>query len=159
MTAAAEFDFSHLEVRAEKVVEYKVNQIETPPGTTRKDTGEMLFHPVLLVTPATEANRPYWSESLKMTAMRNSSDEVEDIIQGRVQDIDLFVKHDIVKGWHGVPDKDGNEAEFTKENLRAFLSSLPSWVFIGLRLFVKTPQNFVEGNQPTPAQVHAQGNV
>lgn len=154
----AKFDFSDLEVRSDRPIEYKVRDVLAPSGAMHPKTGQPMRHPVLLVTPATEANGPYWTEELKRAAQRDSRDEAEDIILSREDDIVLFPKHGVVCGWYGVVDVEGNDVPFSVEDCSAYLRALPSYAFGRLRMYVRQARNFIAEKQPTPGQIEAQGN-
>lgn len=130
--------FEHLhkyEIR-EKVVEFKLVNIE----------GE----PVLKLAPATEANREYFRELLRLNKVniRRANRVIDDSIMrdNLAKDRILYAQY-IVVGWVGVKDGDGNLVTFSKENVAAFLQALPDWVFNQIRSFASEPENFVEGDE------------
>lgn len=130
-------DFSHLsqfDVRLDKTSRYVLYQI----------SGE----PVLIVAPATEANKPYFNAVLKRA--RRSSRAIQAgavnlgmISENRTEDRQLYPEH-IVVGWDGVVDKDKNPVDFSLDNCRAFLRALPDWIFDDLRQYCGNPNNFVD---------------
>lgn len=131
-------DFSHLkslDVASAETVEYPMYQIE----------GE----PVLEIAPATEANRPYFNAVLRRSrknirALQASNMSAGMIASNRAEDRELYAVH-IVKGWSKAPvDAEGKEAPPTPDNIRAFISALPDWIFDDLRVFAGNPANFLE---------------
>ena len=128
--------FKHLskyEVQADRLIEYVIDDIE----------GE----PVLILSPATSENKPYYNKVLKKTAknplkaMKRMN--VGMVRENRDQDRVLFAKH-VVKGWKRVVDSDGNEVEFNQENCYDYLRHLPDWIFDQVRNFAASPDNFID---------------
>lgn len=105
-------------------------------------------NPVLYVKPAAECNKPYFNEVLK-TQGRKVSDVVEGNIdvgilaENRNQDRELFPKY-IVDRWDmkTIIDSDGNQVEFSYENCKDFLDSVPNDEFDKFRHFCATLKNF-----------------
>lgn len=130
-------DFSHLQkldVGVAQTVDYTFYQID----------GE----PILVVAPATDANKPYFNAVLRRSrknvrALSAGSVSPGMIASNREEDRSLFVLH-IIKGWRDVRDADGKEAEFTQDNVRNFLQALPDWIFDDLRTFAANPANFLD---------------
>ena len=128
--------FSHLskyEVQADRTIEYVIDDIE----------GE----PILILSPATSENKPYYNKVLKKTA-KNPMKAMKRINIGMVrenrdQDRVLFAKY-VVKGWKRIIDSEGNEVEFNEKNCFDFLTCLPDWIFDQVRNFAATPDNFID---------------
>lgn len=128
--------FNHLskyEVQADREIEYVIDDIE----------GE----PVLILSPATSENKPYYNKVLRKTA-KNPMKAIKKMNVGMVrenrdQDRILFSKY-VVKGWKRVVDSDGNEVEFSEENCYDYLSHLPDWIFDQVRNFAASPDNFID---------------
>jgi len=130
-------DFNHLkalEVQSERTAEYTFYQI----------VGE----PVLIVSPATEANKPYFNALLKRSRKNSrritaGSFTAAVIEENRDDDRVLYPKL-IVKGWRKVSDSQGVSQDFSLEKCTAFLAALPDWLFDELRQFCIDPQNFID---------------
>lgn len=130
-------DFSHLEkldVAGEKTATYTLYQL----------AGE----PTLLVSSATESNKPYFNALLRKSrrnvrAVQAKNINAGTISENRDEDRALYAEH-IVKGWEGVKDSKNNTVEFNKENLKDFLEALPNWLFDEVRNFASRPENFIE---------------
>ncbi len=128
--------FKHLskyEVQADREIEYILDDIE----------GE----PVLILSPATSENKPYYNKVLRKTA-KNPMKALKRMNLGMVrenrdQDRVLFSKY-IIKGWKKVVDSDGEEVEFSEENCFDYLQHLPDWIFDQVRNFAATPDNFID---------------
>ncbi len=130
-------DFSHL------------NQLNVQKGMTATYTLYQISDaPVLTVTPATEANKPYFNAVLKRSrkmanAIRSGAMNTGMLEQNRSQDRALFPKF-VVSGWEGVKDAKGKDVKFTPDTCAEFLNALPNWIFDEIRDFAATPGNFVE---------------
>jgi hypothetical protein len=130
--------FNHIReqrIKGDKTVEYFLDQISVNGKT-----------PVLVVRPATEANKPYFNAQIKRsarTARRVSSGKITAAVieQNRNEDRDLFPQHVIVD-WRNVCDGEGNPVPFSKPDCADFLDALPDWVFDDLRNFCSAPGNF-----------------
>lgn len=133
-------DFSHLkalDVVASSVAEYTFHQI-TVNGKT----------PVLTVSPATDANKPYFNALLKRSAkssrqVRSGNINTGLIDENRDEDRELYPKH-IVKSWSGVVDANGKDSAFSASNCVDFLSAIPNWVLDDFFAFCREPANFAE---------------
>jgi len=129
-------DFSHLknlDVK-DKTARYTIHQIA---GT-----------PVLIIKPATEANKPYFNAVLKKSrrnvrALKAGAINQVMIAENREQDRDLFPKF-VVTGWEDLSDAKGKPVEFNRENCEAFLRALPDWIFDEVRDFAGNSVNFTE---------------
>lgn len=128
-------DFSHLkafEVEA-KTARYSMDNISIN-GVS----------PVLIVSPATDANKPYFNSLLKKSAKaKRGALKASTVTDNRNQDKALYAEY-IIKGWEGLLDAEGVEAPFTVESAKSFLQSLPNWLFDDMRIFCSDPSNFAE---------------
>jgi hypothetical protein len=123
-----------LEVKAETTAEFTFYQIE----------GE----PILIVAPATEANKPYFNKLLKSSRknqrrLQSGNFTSAVIAENRDNDRALYPQF-IVRGWKKVVDDSGKQTPFSQENVKAFLGELPDWLFDDLRNFAGDPQSFTE---------------
>jgi hypothetical protein len=126
--------FSYLEkldVSASKTVEYTINEIDSQPK--------------LLISPATEANKPYFNAILRRARKNNKAVQAGAINVGIIQsnrneDRELYAQH-IIKGWEGVVDDRGKVVEFNATDCLEFLQALPDYIFDGIREFASNPQN------------------
>lgn len=110
--------------------------------------------PSIWFAPATEANRPFFSHSLRERAARveresrKASDDSdfsvkpEDIADQRQVDRVAFAKF-CAKRWGTPPvDTGGNAVEFNEANALAFFEAIPEWIFDALRPWIANPRNF-----------------
>lgn len=118
--------------------------------------------PVLILRPATSANKEYFNALLKRNRKNMRQIQAGDFNLGLVEenrdsDRTLYAKA-VITDWEKVIDDQGEGAKFTSENVLAFLQALPDWVFDEVRAFATNPRNFVEdiideeetaGNLPT----------
>lgn len=116
--------------------------------TKLPEPGEDVDYPVLIVKPATEANRAFANEQLRMTkktapAIRAGAVNMAMIAETRDNDRDLYAKH-VVVGWEGIYDSNGEAVPFSHRECELFLKALPDWAFDEIRNFCTTSQNFVE---------------
>lgn len=126
--------FKNYEVDAKKVIEYPIYEIE----------GE----PILLLSPATDVNKPYMNNLLRIgktsiMQARSGSMSSKTLQQNREQDRYLYPRY-VIKGWKKVFEDNGSECEFTPENCEDFLNALPDWVLDKIRNFAGNPANFVD---------------
>ena len=103
---------------------------------------------MLTLSPATEANKPYFNALLKRSRknqkrLQGGSFTASVIAENRDDDRVLYPKH-IVKGWDKVVDSEGNPAEFNHENLVGFIAALPDWLFDEARTFATEESNFID---------------
>lgn len=133
-------DFGYLkqlDVTKEKTAEFSMPQIMVNGKS-----------PVLVVTPATEANAGYFNALLKRSKkaarlVRSGNISVQTIKDNRGEDRTLYPKY-VVKGWRDVVDATGEEVPFSAEACADFLAALPDWLFDDLNSFCKEPTNFSE---------------
>jgi len=106
---------------------------------------------VLIVKPATEANKPYFNQVLKNSQVNSRSRRrnalgQKELDQLREMDCRLYPEHVIV-GWEGLANGDGEAVVFSVEACKDFINELcehAPWIFDELMLFTKNPENFVD---------------
>lgn len=128
---------AELEVSLERTQEYPLSRIMV---------GGLV--PVLLLAPATDANKPYYQALLhranKVARMSRTGGVSADVLEeSRDEDRGLYPKY-VVKGWRNVADASGKLVVFSVPNCEDFLRALPNWVFDDVRTFCGTPANFVD---------------
>lgn len=131
-------DFSHLN-------SLRIKDDATQPYTFYRIGGE----PTLDCRPAHESNREFFNAALKASkqasrrtnSRKGATPTQETIDAARKEDIRLFALC-VVTGWSGVQDSKGNEVEFSRENVEAFLSAIPSDMFTELRAFCLDIDNY-----------------
>ena len=106
---------------------------------------------VLIMKPATEANKPYFNDKLRNSRrtarqVRTGALDNSSLSRDRNKDRDLFPKHVIV-GWKNVVDFEGKKVEFNETNCKDFIDSLPDWIFDEIRIFAMDPQEFIDSEQ------------
>ena len=129
-------DFSHLselDVSGRQTVEYTLYHLE----------GE----PTLILSPATQSNKPYFNALLKRSRKNQAALKAGAINSGMIdgnrdEDRELYPLY-IVQGWRRVTDSSGAEVPFAKDVCSSFLHHLPDWIFDEVREFAGSPQNFV----------------
>lgn len=128
-------NISALKVTKENVVEYPVYEL----------AGE----PVLMLCSATEGNSGYMNGLLRLTGQADGGRRKKLVVDAKL--MDETREHDkilyaefVITGWKGVVDVNGNEVEYSVENVKAFLAALPAWIFDYIRTFASSPDNFVE---------------
>lgn len=129
-------DFSHLK------------NLDVKDKTARYTIHQIAGAPVLIMNPATEANKPYFNAVLKKSrrnvrALKAGAISQVMIAENREQDRELFPRC-VVTGWEGVTDAKGKTVEFSRENCEAFLRALPDWIFDEVRNFAGDSINFTE---------------
>lgn len=133
-------DFTNLnavKVSENITTEYRVSQISLEGET-----------PILIVAPATNANRPYMNATLKASAkitqqIRGGRLDSRLLDANRESDRELYTKF-VVKGWSNVRESNGQEVDFSLSNCRDFMTALPDWIFDDLRTFCGHSPNFIE---------------
>lgn len=120
---------------------------------TAKNTAELTLYqiegePVLILSPATEVNKPYFNALLKRSrknqrriAAGNFSADL--IKENRDNDRELYPQF-VMRGWKDIDKVCGEELDPTPDNFRDFLDSLPDYIFDEIRSFSTDSQNFVE---------------
>jgi len=103
--------------------------------------------PKLTVAPATDANKPYFNEVLRLAnkaskSMKRGRVSASMISENRNDDRSLFPKY-ILKGWTDVQGSDGVDVQFSVAEAKEFIEALPDWLFDDLRSFCGDPANFV----------------
>ena len=112
---------------------------------TNKDN---MQHPVLICRPATEVNRAFANEQLRITKknvplVRSGAVSLDTIAENRDAERGLYAKH-VIAGWENVIDGDGAQVAYDSTVCLEFLNSLPDFIFDEVRNFCTNPQNFVE---------------
>jgi len=105
--------------------------------------------PTLTVRPAGDTNPEFFNAALRVSkkaqrqnrGRKGQTPTPESIERARQQDIEIFADT-IVTGWSGVLDSNGDEVEFSRENLVAFLNAIPADMFNELRNFCLDIDNF-----------------
>lgn len=127
-------DFSHLKQLdvKNKTVDYPIYQI----------AGE----PVLVLKPATEANKPYFNAVLKRSrrnirAVQSGAINNKMLAENRDEDRELYPRH-VIADWKGITDSKGKPVDFSVDACRSFLEALPDWVFDEIRNFAGSSANF-----------------
>lgn len=130
-------DFSQhkkLDINSEKSVEYVFPELD----------GEV----TLMVTSASESNKPYFNALLKR-ARRTSkivqagSITANVVSNNRNEDRELYALH-IIKGWKNVLDATGKQVIFNQQNCLDFLKAIPDYIFDELRAFCGNLINFID---------------
>lgn len=132
-------DFSHfssLKVK-DNTARYEMDQI-TIQGES----------PVLIVSPATEDNKPYFNELLKRAAstsrkFKRGKISVDMLSQNREEDRGLYPIH-IIKSWEKVYDSSGEPVPFSVDAAKEFVAMLPTWLFDDLRAWCGEVANFID---------------
>lgn len=105
--------------------------------------------PTLILSPATDANKPYFNTLLKraskaVTAIRAGVMTAEMIEDNREEDRELYPEY-IVKNWINMLDGEtGKDVPFSAKEAKAFFKHLPNWLLDDLRVFCSNPSNFAE---------------
>lgn len=113
--------------------------------------------PVLVLTQATEVNKPYFNGLLRrsrrnMPRVKAGNIDVDLVIANRDNDRELYAKH-VLCGWKNVRDTKGNEVAFSHEDALDFLKALPDFIFDEIRDFASEPRNFVKEQGPDASEV------
>lgn len=121
--------------------------LEVKSQTARFTIYQIVDEPVLIMKPATEANKPYFNAVLKRSrrnirAVQSGSLSTALIAENRAEDRDLFPKF-VVVDWDKVKDSAGEIVPFSQENCADFLEALPDWIFDEIRNFAGNSVNFV----------------
>lgn len=146
---------------------------------TNDSTAEYFFpdipgNPSIVLAPATDANKPFQNERLRMSLERAEKAAAEprgktsgpqtpegmanDIEEEREQDRRL-ISGFCARAWGTAPlDVNGEAPEFSPENCYQFLKSMPDWMFDPLRNFTANVRNFVKRPALSPGQGEALGN-
>jgi len=137
-------NLSKLKVDASDLVEYTLYQLEGEPTIRCRIAGE--------------ANRPYYTALLKMSArlakrLRGRDADAKTLRESRSYDVTLFPKH-VIDGWDD--DKapigvDGERVPYTQKDAASFVESLAEFapdVFDEWRTYVSQTANF-RPDEPT----------
>ncbi len=156
-------DFSHLkklDVTGESIAEYVFDEIEGEPG--------------IMFAPATDANKPFINERMRMSVeeaekaaqeprgkTKRRGLDASDLEDAREKDRHLIARF-CARGWGDNPPRDANGVvpEFSADNCYEFFQQLPNWIFDPLRTWVVNPRNFIkrEGTKVDQDQVDKLGN-
>lgn len=153
-------DFSHLrklEVTEQSEAEYVFDDIWGEPS--------IWFHPM------TDSNPQYLNERVRLAVERAEAAEKETKKQRRAKvlssdrleddrelDRILMAKTCAVR-WGTPPrDVDGNEVEFSEQNVLDFLRAIPNYMLDPVRGWVANPYNFVDRNAAKPGWADTLGN-
>ena len=104
---------------------------------------------VLILKPATEANKPYFNKVLKSSRQRNlriartKTVDADALVEGRENDRELFPLY-VVVGWEKVTDESGKIVEFSIEECQSFFEQLPDWMLDEIRHFASDVSNFID---------------
>lgn len=156
----AKFNFSRLAVDATRTARFVMHQVAINGKT-----------PYLVMRPATEATKAYYNAVLKRAGKSVKQVQAGAINAGmlsdnRDDDRRLYPQH-IVTDWGYIkedrsevpgmmPDEDGNDTPFSRENCAEFLQALPDWLFDEARQFAGNTLNFVEdGEDPVDPEAMA----
>lgn len=125
-----------------------LKRLEVQDKTARFEIHNIPGEPVLIMKPATEANKPYFNAVLRKSrrnvrAMQSGALNAAMITENRTQDRELYSRFVIV-GWENVVDADGELAEFTRDNCQGFIDALPDWLFDKIRNFAGDSANFTD---------------
>ena len=109
---------------------------------------ELAGEPVLILRSATEGNAGYMNGLLRLTGVADGGRRKKIVIDAammeetREHDKTLYPENVIV-GWKGVVDAEGNEVKFSVKVAKEYMAALPSWIFDRIRTFASEPENFV----------------
>ena len=126
--------------------EYRMDDFEMAVKT---EDGYKMVTPVLHVKPATDINKEYTNARLKKTdrswlkAARKGKLSEAQLKESRKQDRELYPKF-VIFGWENVPDDNGDLVEYTPEDCRDFLDTLPDWQFDGVVMYCMDNSNFLD---------------
>ena len=102
----------------------------------------------LIVRPATEANKPFFNQSLKRSrrlakAIRRGHIDARMAAENREEDRELYPKY-VIADWENITDENGDMVPFSQENCEDFVQEMPPWMFDELRGFASEISNFFE---------------
>ena len=123
----------------------KKNLIEYEMGNVTLSNG---LSPILMVKPATDANKPYMSALLRQNSQSRRSQKVtiKSVETNRHNDIGVYADH-VIKDWRNVVDENDVPISYSPAEGREFIEQLmennQSWVFDDLRVFCSDMSNFV----------------
>lgn len=117
-------------------------------ATDTKEFKVSLLDAILIVRPATEANKDYFNKVLKksrkrLNAAKRGNVDAAVLAESRDEDRELYPKY-VVVDWRDVYDKDGEPVEFSVDNCRDLLKQMPPWMFDELREFASEISNFID---------------
>lgn len=144
----ADFDFSNLQI---------------DQATAWMEVPDISPEARILMAPATESNKPYYNEMLRLSGGRirkiQRTDKIDpkDAKKNREEDLELYPKH-VFKGWEGVTDRSGKQIAFSVEEACDLCRKIPTWLFDRIRNFAAAPENFIRDREPTPDPAGLVGN-
>lgn len=108
-------------------------------------------HPVLILAPAMEVNKPYFNAQIKRTSKTikkvqkgfMDSSMIED---GRSDDRDLYPRY-VIKGWKKgtmLDHETGKDIQFTQKVCEEFVAAIPDHVFDYIREGASNESNFTD---------------
>ena len=109
----------------------------------------------VLSLPATEANRAFFSESLRRSAARsrgrraNAPLTTEQVARNREEDREVMAKR-CATGWKNVLDDDGAEGPFSADACLELFQKIPDFMFDEYRQWATEPANFTEEGDASP---------
>lgn len=131
--------FGIVATKRSDTVEYTMSNVTLSNGLS----------PVLVVAPATDANKKYMSALLRQNAQIRRMPKVtlKTVNDNRDKDIELYAKH-VIQDWKFVVDEKNKPVEYTPAEGQDFIEQLcannQNWVFDDLRMFCSDMSNFVE---------------
>ena len=130
--------FGIVATKKQDTVEYTMSNVTLSNGLS----------PVLIVAPATDANKKYMSALLRQNAQTRRAPKVtlKTVNENRDNDIELYADY-VIRDWKHVVDEDNKVVKYTPKEGRDFLEQLcannQSWVFDDLRMYCSDMSNFV----------------
>jgi hypothetical protein len=109
---------------------------------------QLIGEPVLILAPATSANKDYFNGLLRrsrknLRQIQAQSIDTSLLDENREDDRILYSKH-VVKGWRKIVDDTGSLVELNEASCLEFLKALPDWLFDDVRTFASNPRNFLD---------------
>lgn len=130
--------FGIVATKKQDTVEYTMSNVTLSNGLS----------PILVVAPATDANKKYMSALLRQNAQTRRAPKVtlKTVNQNRDNDLELYADH-VIRDWKNVVDEDNKPVKYSPKEGRDFLEQLcannQNWVFDDLRMFCSDMSNFV----------------
>ena len=131
--------FGIVATKKEDLVEYAMGNVTLSNGMS----------PILMVKPATDANKLYMSALLRQGAQtrRSSKVTVKSVELNRENDVSLYADH-VIKDWKNVVNDKNKVIPYSPAEGRDFINQMmnnnQSWVFDDLRVFCSDMSNFVQ---------------
>lgn len=153
-------DYSHLaklHVTEQSEAEYVFDQVWGDPS--------IFFRPMV------DSNPDFFNERVRLAIARAEADEKkskkdrrekilssERLAEDRAQDVILLATTCAVRWGNPPRDINGDQPEFSPEEVLAFLQALPSYMIDPLRGWATNPHNFVDRAAAKPGWADALGN-